>query len=69
MDFKNLNGVVVEKILYNLYRIDFKIFVQVSFVLSLDFSLILIFRCIKPISSGAKSEKSLSFLDCSTPLT
>ena len=40
MDFKNLNGV---------FGIDFLIFVLVSVVFSLNFSLCLIFRCIKPI--------------------
>ena len=50
MDFKNLNGrLEAEKILHNLYRIDFEIFVSVRFAFSLNFSLILIFRCIKPI--------------------
>ena len=38
-----------EKILHNLYRTDFYIFALVSFVFSLNFSFILIFRCIKPI--------------------
>ena len=38
-----------EKSFYNLYRIDFKIFVSVYFVFSLNFSLILIFGHIKAI--------------------
>ena len=36
-----------EQILHDLYRIDFKIVISVSFVFSLNSSLILIFRCIK----------------------
>ena len=38
-----------EKILQNMYRTDFKIFVLMSFVFSLNSSFILIFRCIKSI--------------------
>ena len=38
-----------ENILHDLYKIDFQIFVSVSFVFSWNFSLILTFRCIRPI--------------------
>ena len=50
MDFKNLNDVWKLKRFYITWiELIFKIFVSVSFVFSLNFSLILIFRCIKPI--------------------
>ena len=44
MDYKNLNGIWKLK---EFYRINIYIFVLVSFVFSLNFSLNLIFRCIK----------------------
>ena len=49
MNFKNLNGVWKLKRFCITYRIYFQIFVSVSFVFSLNFSLILTFRYIKPI--------------------
>ena len=38
-----------EKILYNLYKIDIKIFVLEIYFFSLNFSFIFTYRCIKPI--------------------
>ena len=50
MDFKNLNGVwKLKRFCINCIELFFKCFsVLVSFVFNLYFSLILIFRCIKP---------------------
>ena len=50
MDFQTFKRrLETEKILKILYRIDYYIFVSVSFTFSLNFTIILIFRSTKPI--------------------
>ena len=49
MEFHNLNSILeAEKILQILYRVDLYIFVSVGFIFSTNFSIILIFGCVKP---------------------
>ena len=60
MDEKSRRRLEAKKILYDLYRTDFQIFVLVSFVFSLNFSLILICKCMKPIQKALFSRFRLS---------
>ena len=50
MDFNNLNGAwKLKRFCITCIELIFKFFFSVSFVVSLNFSLIFIFRCIKPV--------------------